>query len=265
MRYETPATLFAGTEESYSVYRPPHPAVFVDYVAGLDPGDPVLDLGTGPGSFALGLASRGRRAIGVDVSPKMVEVARKRAAEEGLDGAVDFHVGDAHDLTGLPKVGGVVIGDAFHWFDRASVLCRLDALVVSGGFVAVMMSYAAGTAKPWWYPLADRVIHRYLGTARRAGPAALHHEQPGGDHESVLRTSAFNVLTVMRTDMRLSMSLDQVMGLQYTQAFSSPAVLGERLPEFDGGLRRLLLAAEPSGMFTATIRPGLIVARRGED
>jgi len=85
VQYDTPATLFAGTEQDYSVYRPPHPAVFVDHVNGLDPGGPVLDLGTGPGSLALGLAMRGRHAIGVDVSPKMIEVARKRAADEGFD------------------------------------------------------------------------------------------------------------------------------------------------------------------------------------
>lgn len=93
----------------------------------------------------------------------------------------------------------------------------------------------------------------------------MHHEQPGGDHERVLRASAFNVLTVMRTDMTLSMSLDQVMGLQYTQAYSSVVVLGERLAQFDGDLRRLLLAAEPTGIFTATIQPAMIIARRGED
>ena len=265
MRYEMPATLFAGTEVGYSVYRPPHPGVYVDHIAGLDPDGSVLDLGTGPGSLALGLAKRGRHTVGVDVSPKMIEVARKRAADHGFDDEVEFQVGDAHDLAGLPKVAGVVIGDAFHWLDRASVLSQLDELIVPGGFVAIMMSFAAGTAKPWWYQLADRVIHRHVGTARRAGPDALHQEQPGGDHETVLRESAFSELTVMRTDVTLSLNLDQIMGLQYTQAYSSPAVLGERLAQFDGDLRRLLLAAEPGGMFTATIQPGMIIARRGED
>ncbi|GHJ43680.1 methyltransferase [Catellatospora sp. TT07R-123] len=265
MRYAAPATLFAGTEEDYSTYRPPHPAVFVNHVAGLHPGGAVLDLGTGPGSLALGLATRDRHVVGIDASPKMIEIARNRAAEEGFGDEVEFRVGDVHELIGLPKVAGVVIGDAFHWFDRASVVRQLDELVVPGGFVAIMMSFAAGSAKPWWYPLADRVIHRHLGIVRRAGPDALHHEQPGGDHETVLRSSAFNALTVMRTDVRLSMSLDQVMGLQYTQAYSSPAVLGDRLAEFDADLRRLLLAAEPGGMFTATIQPAMIIARRGED
>jgi methylase of polypeptide subunit release factors len=121
MRYDTPATLFAGTEEDYAVYRPPHPVVFVDHVAGLDPGGSVLDLGTGPGSLALGLAARGRHAIGVDVSPKMIEVAREQASEQGFADEVEFRIGDAHDLTGLPEVAGAVIGDAFHWLDRASV------------------------------------------------------------------------------------------------------------------------------------------------
>ncbi|MFI9641380.1 class I SAM-dependent methyltransferase [Micromonospora sp. NPDC051925] len=265
MVYEAPATLFAGTEDRYAAYRPPHPAVFVDHIAGLTPDGPILDLGTGPGSLAIGLAELGRAVVGVDVNARMIEVARQRAADLNLSRDLDFRVGDAHDLSSLPKVAGVVIGDALHWFDRAKVLRGLDQLVLPGGFVAIVMSFARQTAKPWWYPLVDRVIYRHLGLARRAGSEELHQEQPGGDHEAVLRGSPFNHVTVLRTDQRLVLSLDELIGLQYTHAYSSPAVLGDRLADFDGDLRRLLLAAEPSGVFSAMTHPGMIIARRGED
>jgi hypothetical protein len=178
---------------------------------------------------------------------------------------VDWRVGDVHDLSGLPTVAGVSIGDAFHWFDRAAVLRQLDTLVVVGGFVAVVMSFSAGTPKPWWYPLVDRVIGRHLGPARFAGPSALYREPAGGDHETVLRASAFKHITVIRTDQPIRLDLEQVVGNQYTQAYTSPPVLGVRFDAFDHDLRALLTAAEPSGVFTTTTQPGLIIARRGED
>jgi SAM-dependent methyltransferase len=53
---------------------------------------PVADLGCGPGPHTLGLARRGFDVIGVDGSPRMIEVARERAARDGVDAT--FRVDD---------------------------------------------------------------------------------------------------------------------------------------------------------------------------
>ena len=45
----------------------------------------VLDLGCGTGSITNILAKRGYDMIGVDISPDMLNVAREKATEEGLD------------------------------------------------------------------------------------------------------------------------------------------------------------------------------------
>lgn len=265
MTYPDPALLFASTERQYLRYRPGHPGSFLDHIAALEPSGTVLDLGCGPGTIALALAERGRDVIGVDANPQMLDAAREAAAQRVMRGKTQWRLGDAHVLADLPPVAGVAIGDAFHWFDRARVLRELDRVVVPGGFVAVLMSFAAGTAKPWWFPLIDRVVARHLGTVRRAGPADLYRSPVDGDHETVLRSSTFARLTVSRTDQALYMDLEQVIGNQYTQAYSSSAVLGDRLAAFDQDLRATLRAAEPSGQFTATVQPALIIARRGED
>ena len=47
------------------------------------PPGPVADLGCGPGAYALALARRGYDVVGVDGSPRMVEVARAPAARRG--------------------------------------------------------------------------------------------------------------------------------------------------------------------------------------
>lgn len=56
----------------------------------------VIDVGTGTGRAALALARRGAHVTGVDASAEMLEMARKRAAHEGL--TVRFERDDAHAL-----------------------------------------------------------------------------------------------------------------------------------------------------------------------
>ncbi|HEY2637799.1 MAG TPA: methyltransferase domain-containing protein, partial [Solirubrobacteraceae bacterium] len=61
------------------------------------PGERWLDAACGPGLVARGLAPRVGRVDGVDVTPAMVDVARREAAGEGIQNAV-FSVGDATAL-----------------------------------------------------------------------------------------------------------------------------------------------------------------------
>jgi ubiquinone/menaquinone biosynthesis C-methylase UbiE len=56
----------------------------------------VLDLCCGTGSASLLLAGKGYRVTGVDISPKMIEVAKERAAQSGAD--VEFYVQDVTAL-----------------------------------------------------------------------------------------------------------------------------------------------------------------------
>ena len=59
------------------------------------PGSPsdVLDLGCGTGSIAVLLAEAGHRVTGVDLAPRMIQLARAKLADAGLPAT--FLVGDA--------------------------------------------------------------------------------------------------------------------------------------------------------------------------
>ncbi len=70
--------------------------VIEHYVASINaqPTDVVLDIGCGAGGLSLDLAPRCAGVRGVDLSSKMLDVARKRAAERGITNAT-FEQADA--------------------------------------------------------------------------------------------------------------------------------------------------------------------------
>jgi ubiquinone/menaquinone biosynthesis C-methylase UbiE len=75
----------------------------------LSPGDRALDLGGGPGRYALHEAARGVEVTLADLSPNNVAFAQKKAKEAGL--RIDAICADARDLSQFPD----------HAFDH--VLC----------------------------------------------------------------------------------------------------------------------------------------------
>jgi SAM-dependent methyltransferase len=61
-----------------------------------EPGDDLLDLACGTGAVAELAAERGARVTGVDLAPVLIETAKERAEELGLQ--IDYRVGDAEEL-----------------------------------------------------------------------------------------------------------------------------------------------------------------------
>lgn len=100
----------------------------------LAPPGPVADLGCGPGAHARALARRGYAVTGLDGSPRMVDVARDRAARDNLD--VAYEVADVG--TRLPfgdgSLGGVLaILVIQHLADPASFLTEIRRCLRPGG------------------------------------------------------------------------------------------------------------------------------------
>jgi len=94
--------------------------------------EPVLDIGCGPGRHVLALARRGRLAIGIDISPVAVRVARARGAMV-VEGCVFARVpGAGRWGSALLLDGNVGIGGR-----PAPLLRRVAALLAPGGHLLV--------------------------------------------------------------------------------------------------------------------------------
>jgi SAM-dependent methyltransferase len=100
----------------------------------------VLDAGCGTGENALHLASLGLPVVGVDVAETALSIARKKAADRGLN--ADFVVADALHLDRLGRVFETVLDcGLLHTFDsdeRRDYVASLASVTGRGGYLYVL-------------------------------------------------------------------------------------------------------------------------------
>ena len=120
-------------------------------------GGRVLDVGCGTGEHALLAASLGCQAVGVDLSPRAIEIAARKAVERGL--SVRFLVADALCLQALGEHFDVVIDSGlFHVFsdeERVRYVTSLGAVVAPGG-TCYLMCFSDEAPGDW----GPRRVHR---------------------------------------------------------------------------------------------------------
>lgn len=108
-------------------------------VGGLTGKEAVLDVATAVGHTALALAPHAARVIGVDLTPAMLAVARRLAAERGIENVL-FVEGDAESLPfDENSFDLVTCRIAAHHFPNVALFCREAARVLrSGGRLLVV-------------------------------------------------------------------------------------------------------------------------------
>jgi ubiquinone/menaquinone biosynthesis C-methylase UbiE len=98
--------------------------------------DVVLDVGCGPGHHLEALAPEIARGVGVDLSPRMIEVARARLCGRPLAGRIAFDVGDAATLAGVATGSvdlAICIGALEHVLDKRAALASVHRVLRRGG------------------------------------------------------------------------------------------------------------------------------------
>ena len=86
----------------------------------------VLDAGCGTGMLSAELAARGAEVVGVDVSPRLIQIARQRLAPH-LAGRVDFRTGDMVD-DGLGGFDFTIAMDSLIYYTRPDLAQALHRL-----------------------------------------------------------------------------------------------------------------------------------------
>jgi len=68
----------------------------IEEMVGFEQGENILDIGSGTGNYSIWLAKKGLKVTGLDQSQAMMNIAKKKAAEENL--AIDWVDADATQL-----------------------------------------------------------------------------------------------------------------------------------------------------------------------
>jgi len=120
----------------------------------LQPGQKVLDIGSGWGGLALYLASEcGAEVTGLTLSQEQLKVAQRRAAAAGLDDRVQFHLRDYREETGqydrIVSVGmfeHVGVNQYGVFFDKLNSLLEPDGVAL---LHSIGRMDGPGTTNPW--------------------------------------------------------------------------------------------------------------------
>jgi ubiquinone/menaquinone biosynthesis C-methylase UbiE len=105
---------------------------------GIRAGERVLDVACGTGNTALMARARGAAVTGLDLTPELLAVAQKRAAEEGY-GDITWKVGDAEDLPFPDGTFDVIVSSCGLMFapDQQKVADEVARVTKRGGRIAI--------------------------------------------------------------------------------------------------------------------------------
>jgi SAM-dependent methyltransferase len=162
--------LFSGYAADYARYRPSYPAQLFAWLAAESPAPELaVDLGTGSGQAAIGLAAHFDRVFGLDPSVEQIDHARSHPN-------VEYRVAPAEE-TGLAasSVDLLLAAQSFHWFRAEPFFAEARRVLRSGGVLA-LVTYELSQISPevdavidelyrsldaYWEPERRRVMDRY--------------------------------------------------------------------------------------------------------
>ncbi len=121
---------------------------------------PVLDVGCGTGENALHIAATGVPVLGIDVAETAVSIARRKAADRGVDAG--FETADALQLDLLAREFETVLDcGLFHTFDgaeRHAYTAGLASVTARGGHLYLLCFSDAGPGRLGPHPVSEAAL-----------------------------------------------------------------------------------------------------------
>jgi SAM-dependent methyltransferase len=227
---------FGKTADDYARHRAGYPDWLFERLMrrGLArPGMRALDLATGTGYLARGLAQRGLAVTGLDVSPDMIAASKALDAAQGLH--IEYVVGKA-EKTGLPATRFDLITAAacWHWFDAPKANAEAMRLLKPGGWLVVCSQD--------WLPLAGNVVARTEAIVLRYTPnwpsGGLDGMQPASVRD--LRAGGFRSIETFSIDYDIPFSHERWRGRMRASAPVGGTLSADEVRAFDAELGAML-------------------------
>jgi len=233
---------FGRTASDYARHRAGFPDRFFErlFAAGfVKPADRVLDLGTGTGTVARGLAKRGCTVTGLDRSRALLEQAEALDREAGVE--IHYVLATAED-TGLPAYtfDAVTAGQCWHWFDRPRAALEARRLLAHGGRLVI--------AHFDWLPLPGNVVEATENLVRAHNPSWSWHGG-AGVHPfwfADLSSAGFVEIESFSFDVSVPYSHEAWLGRIRASAGVGASLAPDAIGRFDAAHRELLARDFPA-------------------
>lgn len=227
---------FGKTAQDYGQYRAGFPEALFERLAGYgigQSGQRVLDLGTGTGSMARGLARRGCDVRGLDPAADLIKQARLLDKVVGVN--TRYIQATAEDSPLLDASFEVITaGQCWHWFDRPRAAREVRRLLTPGGRLVI--------AHFDWLPLpgnvveaTERLIEQYNPTWKFGGGTGLY---PAWLTDVAI--AGFQNIETFSFDLPVSYSHEAWRGRIRASAGIAASLSLDRVAQFDAELGRLL-------------------------
>ncbi|GAA1516589.1 class I SAM-dependent methyltransferase [Nocardioides humi] len=233
--------------------------------AALHPGDRVLEVGCGSGALLEAAVRQGARAVGVDISPGMIEAARERVPEATV------LLGDAQELDLREALGGQrgrgydVVASRFgvmFFADPVAAFANLRRAAADGRGLLAFAAWTAREENPM-FTLGTEVLTRRLAAEgagngyAAAGPGPTSLADPG-EVERILAAAGWSAVHLERVEFVCDYGQDGSDGVEERLATILGTTTGRRAADV---LRPLLGMAGWAGLVDevrAELRSGMV-------
>ncbi|MEM7733408.1 MAG: methyltransferase domain-containing protein [Pseudomonadota bacterium] len=227
---------FGRTASDYSTHRAGFPPAFFAALTArgyLTPGQTAIDLGTGTGTIARGLAQAGLHVTALDIAPDLLTAA---AALDAKARVQVIYTEAPSEATGLPdhSVDLLTAGQCWHWFDRPRAASEAYRLLRPDGRILI--------AHFDWLPLpgslvaaTEALILRYNPDWAGAGGSGLYP-----DWLSDLAEAGFQSIETASFDVTQSYSHAAWRGRIRASAGVAASLGADAVAEFDAELAAMM-------------------------
>jgi len=169
----------------------------------------ILDIATGTGDIALELANiEGAKIIGLDISEKMLDIGRKKIANQNLSDKIDLVLGDAENLNySNSSFDTITIGFGVRNFQNLTKGLKESKRVLkeNGKLIILESSVPKNSIIKFFYFVISRVYIPFLGLVFSKDKSAYNYLQksaekfPSGDQFiEILKDCGFKNIATMR-------------------------------------------------------------------